>query len=49
VENLLTKYLLELGILEDAYITSRYIAREFRRGEVERLRVMVEEVVGNVV
>ncbi|MEM2226716.1 MAG: HEPN domain-containing protein [Candidatus Bathyarchaeia archaeon] len=45
---LLERYLLELGALEDAYITSRYIAREFRKEEVERLRGVVEEVMRNV-
>lgn len=45
---LLERYLLELGALEDAYITSRYVAREFRREEVERLKGVVEEVMRNV-
>jgi len=46
--SLLQRYLLELGVLEDAYITSRYVAREFRREEVERLKGVVEEVMRNV-
>ena len=44
----LDKYLLELGILEDAYISSRYVTREFRKEEVERLRKAVEETMRNV-
>jgi len=34
-----------LGMLEDAYITFRYVMREFRKEEVERLRRVVEEVI----
>ncbi|MEM2882884.1 MAG: hypothetical protein QXL35_06545 [Candidatus Bathyarchaeia archaeon] len=45
---LLERHLLELGALEDTYITSIYIAREFRKEEVERLRGVVEEVMRNV-
>ncbi len=48
IKALLNKYLLELGILEDAYITSRYIAREFKEEEVEVLKVAVKEVMENV-
>ena len=34
---------MDLGVLEDAYITSRYVMREFRREEAERLaRVLME-------
>lgn len=40
--------MLELGILEDAYITSRYIAKEFKKEEVEKLKIAVEEVMENV-
>ena len=43
VRDALNKYLLELWILEDAYITSRYIMREFRKGEVKRLLQVVKE------
>ncbi|PWV36408.1 MAG: hypothetical protein DJ555_07450 [Desulfurococcaceae archaeon] len=32
------------GSLEDAYITSRYIGRDYSRKEVERLRETVEEI-----
>ena len=38
-------YLLELGMLEDACITPRYVMRESRKEEVERLRKAVEEVI----
>lgn len=41
---LISKYILELGVLEDAYITSRYIMRNFERAEVERLKKAVVEV-----
>ena len=40
----LNKYLLELGILEDAYITSRHVMREFREEEVKRLLQVMKEV-----
>jgi HEPN domain-containing protein len=48
LKEILDKYLLEFGMLEDAYISSRYITREFRKEEVERLREAVEAVIGNV-
>jgi len=41
---MLESHLMELGTLEDAYITSRYVMREFKREEVERLLKVVEEV-----
>ena len=41
---LLDRYLLELGTLEDAYITSRYLLRDFRNEEVERLGGAVKEM-----
>jgi len=44
VRDALSEYLLELGILEDAYITSRYVMREFREEEVRRLLQVVKEV-----
>ena len=34
----------ELSLLEDAYITTRYVPREFPRDVVERLRTAVDEV-----
>jgi len=45
LRELVEKYSLELASIEDAYITSRYIPREFRRGEVLRLKRVVDEVV----
>jgi len=37
VRELLSKYAVELGALEDAYITSRYIPREYALEEASRL------------
>ena len=48
IKNALKSYLLELGMLEDAYITSRYVVREFKREEAERLMNVVKEVMKNV-
>ena len=48
IRELLSRFSVELGGLEDAYITSRYVAREYSPEEVERLRRVVEEV-ANVV
>jgi len=45
LKGLLDNYLLELGMLEDACITPRYVMRESRKEEVERLRKAVEEVI----
>ena len=44
VKELTSRFSVELGSLEDAYITSRYVAREYSLEEVERLRKVVEEV-----
>jgi HEPN domain-containing protein len=44
VEGVLEKYVLELGMLEDAYITSRYVMREFTIEEVEKLGLAVKEI-----
>jgi len=44
VRGLLQGFAVELGALEDAYISSRYVGRECTREEVERLRRVVEEV-----
>lgn len=44
VRELLRRFSVELGALEDAYISSRYVAREYTEEEVERLRGVVEEV-----
>jgi HEPN domain-containing protein len=48
IKNMLQSYLLELGILEDAYITSRYVMREFTRKETEKLTKAVKEIMENV-
>jgi len=45
---MLNNYLFELGMLEDAYITSRYVPREFKKQEAERLMKLVKEVMENV-
>jgi len=45
---MLQSYLLELGILEDAYITSRYVMREFTKKETEKLTKAVKEIMENV-
>lgn len=44
INQLIDKYSLELALLEDAYITSRYIPRDFRRDDVLKLKKAVEEV-----
>ena len=43
--NILTKFSVELGSLEDAYITARYIARSYSLEEINRLKKTVEEVI----
>lgn len=48
VKGILENYLLELGVLEDAYITSRYVMREFTKQEVEKLAKSVKEIMRNV-
>jgi len=48
MKSMLNSCLLELGMLEDAYITSRYLPREIKRDEVERLMRVVKEVMENV-
>jgi HEPN domain-containing protein len=44
IRRLVSKYAVELGSLEDAYITSRYMTRQYFQEEVDRLRAVVEEV-----
>lgn len=39
------KFLLELGLLEDAYITARYILRTFTQKEAAILIKVVEEII----
>jgi HEPN domain-containing protein len=48
LRELASRYSVELGALEDAYISSRYIPRIYTEDEFERLRVVVEEVRSNV-
>jgi len=48
IKGILEKYLLELGMLEDAYITSRYVMREFTKPEAEKLSKAVKEIMENV-
>lgn len=48
VKGILENYLLELGMLEDAYITSRYVTREFTKHEAEKLTKAVKEIMENV-
>lgn len=37
IKGILEKYLMELSVLKDAYITSIYVMRDFSRQEAERL------------
>jgi len=48
IKSILNNYLLELGMLEDAYITSRYLPREFKKEEAERIMKLVKLVMENV-
>lgn len=48
VRTLLEKHLTVLGLLEDAYITSRHVPREYRREEVKRVTKSVRELMENV-
>ena len=45
IKRVLAEYVIELGVLEDAYITSRYIAREYSSEEARRLYQVVREVI----
>lgn len=45
IKRILDTHLMDFGVLEDAYITSRYVMREFRREEAERLGRVVKEVI----
>ena len=44
IRGVLENYLMELSVLEDAYITSRCLMRDFSRQEVERLAKAVREI-----
>ena len=48
IESILKNYFMELGMLEDAYVTSRYVTREFTTEEVETLTKTVREIMKNV-
>jgi HEPN domain-containing protein len=48
LRELASRYSVELGALEDAYISSRYIPRIYTKDEFEKLRAVVEEVRTNV-
>jgi len=48
LRELASRYSVELGALEDAYISSRCIPRIYTKDEFERLRAVVEEVRSNV-
>lgn len=48
IEDVLRRFSLELGALEDAYITSRYVTRDYTVDEVTRLRSVVDEVMSLV-
>ena len=48
IKSILENYLLELSVLEDAYITSRYTMREFTKQEAEKLTKAVKEIMENV-
>ena len=45
---LLNTYIMELALLEDAYITSRYFSREYSREEIIRLQRVAKEVVNAI-
>jgi len=48
VRKLLRRFSVELGAPKDACKSSRYVARDYAEEEVERLRGVVEEVMGVV-
>lgn len=48
VREVASRLSVELSLLEDAYITARYVPKDFTREEVERLKKAVDEVVGVV-
>jgi len=48
IGELLTKYSVELGALEDAYISSRYALREYTSDEFKRLSKVVNDVMNIV-
>ena len=48
IRDVIQEYILELGLLEDAYIASRYVVRDYGRDEVLKLKKAVEEVMNAV-
>jgi len=48
IRDVIREYILELGLLEDAYIASRYVVRDYGRYEVLKLKKAVEEVMNAV-
>jgi HEPN domain-containing protein len=48
IRNTITNYAVELGSLEDAYITSRYVAREYCEEEARKLLQTVRGVMSIV-
>ena len=45
IKDLVQKFSIELAFLEDIYITSIYISREFTLNEVSRLKKVIHEVI----
>ena len=48
IKRLMDLYLIELGALEDAYIASRYLIRDYKKEEAKRLLKAVKEITENV-
>jgi HEPN domain-containing protein len=49
INDFLEENLIEFGALEDAYITSRYVIREYKKREAEILFKIVKEIIENVI
>ena len=49
INDFLEENLIEPGALEDAYITSRYVIREYKKREAEILFKVVKEIIENVI
>ena len=48
IRGVLENFLMELSVLEDAYITSRYVMRDFSLQEAEKLLKTVKEIMKDV-
>ena len=48
LRSLIRKYAVELRLLEEAYIASRYVATEFRKDEVVKVKKAIDEVMSCV-